>query len=76
VKNAQSGKIITVKAKSVDLGAMQTEVELSTKQMKKATTDLQKANIAYAEAEERYNQANKALINGINVLRSSTKLAV
>lgn len=63
-----------LKPKSLDLGAMQEELELATKQMKKATNDLQKSNIAYVEAEERYNQANKALINGVNVLRSTTKM--
>lgn len=62
--------------KSLDLGAMQAEVESATRQMKKATSDLQKANIAYAEAEERYGQANKTLLNGVNALRASTKLPV
>ncbi len=62
------------KSKSFDLGAMQEEVESATMLMKKATNNLQKANIAYAQAEERYSQANKALINGVNVLRSKTKM--
>jgi hypothetical protein len=60
--------------KSVDLGAMQTEVEAATKAFKTAGTNLNKANIAFAEAEERYNQANRALLNGVNAVRAGTKM--
>lgn len=62
--------------KSVDLGAMQDEVEGATKQLKKATNDLHRANVAYAAAEERYGQANSALLNGVNTVRASTKRPV
>ncbi len=66
----------SVQSKSLDLGVMQTEVENSTKDLKKKIAELQRANEAHAAAEERYIQANKALCNGMNTLRASTKITL
>ena len=66
----------SAKAPSLDLGAVQNEVELSTITFKKALSELQKANRIATEAEERYIEAQRALASAFNMLRAQTKLAI
>ena len=60
--------------KSLDLGGMQEEVELSTVAFKKALTEYAKAGVTLEAAEIRYLQAQKALSAGVESLRAGTKI--
>jgi len=59
---------------SVDLGAAQIELEQSTKQLKKATSALNAAHIAFQEAEERHAQAKKGLNHAFGAVVGANKM--
>lgn len=59
---------------ALDLGELQSEVERATTTLKRTRSAAERANAAYADAEEFYGQAQRALLNGVTTLRAQTKM--
>ena len=70
-KNAAVPK---AKARSLDLGQLQTEVENACRSYKAAGTVLAKAQEAFDNAEKNYHSTNKALVAGMAQLTAATKV--
>lgn len=68
----KQGKLLPLRA--VDLGVMQTEVENSTKDLKRKTAAFKKAKEEFAAAQQRYEQAEKALASGFETVIGSNKM--
>ncbi len=62
------------KARSVDLGQLQNEMEAASRQLKAANTILNKAQDAQNSAEGNYHSACKALAAGVLQLTAATKV--
>lgn len=61
---------------ALNLGELQRDVEVATRSLKKCRTAAERANAALADAEENYMQSQRAAVNGMNLLRAQTKMAV
>lgn len=68
------GKLLTTKPNYLDLGVMQANLESAAKRMKKAQNQLALAQNEHIEAELAYDQANKALLQGVATVRENTKI--
>lgn len=62
------------KAKSVDLGVLQSEAENAARQLKAANTALSNARATVARAEEAYSVAQKALALGTESVKAATRV--
>lgn len=62
------------KPASLSLGELQKDIERATATLKRCRSAAERANAAYADAEEGYGQAQKALLNGVTTLRAQTKM--
>lgn len=67
---------MAIKQKGMDLGQLQTEVELSTAELKKANKALTQAKQAQARANERYLASQRAMEAGFETLRASTQIGL
>lgn len=61
--------------KSLDLGALQDQMEKTAREYKAAKTNLQRAHDAYNKAEEAYLVAQKAVAAGVGQLAAQTKVS-
>ncbi len=60
---------------ALDLGALQSNLEGASKNLKAAITAAEKANAACTKAEAEYASAGKALLAGVAQLSAATKVA-
>ncbi len=76
LKDTKPGKLVTVKAKAVDLGAMQSVVEHNANALKKANTALQNAITTQQDAEANYLRAQKEFADGVKAVQSATRIVL
>jgi hypothetical protein len=69
-----ASKPSTTKARSLDLGQLQNEVENASRAFKAAGTILSKAQEAYDNAEKNHHASQKALAAGVAQLLAGTKV--
>jgi hypothetical protein len=61
-------------SKCVDLGTLQSNMEVSSRNFKSAATTLKRAQESYNRAEAEYTVANRSLAAGVEQVRAATKV--
>jgi hypothetical protein len=72
--NLTGATMKSIKNQSVDLGTLQGNMEISSRNLKSAATTLKRAQQSYDLAEAEYAVASRSLSAGVEQVRAATKV--